>query len=281
MSSRRVNRVVVVVLDGLRPDAIAEFDLRHVARLCAEGAHTLAGQTVQPSVTNCAMASLYTGAPPEVHGMLSDAIAIPIPRGPVHPIPAVLERHGLPSAVHMARIPFAFRGIAKRIARMLGVEDAGMTGDNAAGILDGARGALLEHRRGFILTHWPDADRAGHKYGWMSPQYGDATRRLDEALGELIALLDLPNDPDTLLIAVADHGGGGAKRKDHNSSHPLDRTIPIIFAGGAVVAGPLSGPVSLLDIPATVLWALGIPRPESYVGNVITQAFVRVEQAAA
>ena len=59
-----VRRVVLVVMDGLRPDAVRRFEMTTVARLAARGASTFHARTVRPSVTACAMTSLLTGAAP-------------------------------------------------------------------------------------------------------------------------------------------------------------------------------------------------------------------------
>jgi arylsulfatase A-like enzyme len=114
----------------------------------------------------------------------------------------------------------------------------------------------------------------------MSDEYGSAARQMDVSLQRLISLIDLSPRSDTVLIALADHGGGGADPKRHDSDHALDRTIPILLAGGSIRSGPVAGPVSLLDVPATVLWALGIPRPVSYVGRPIAGAFQPARAAA-
>jgi phosphopentomutase len=103
---------------------------------------------------------------------------------------------------------------------------------------------------------------------------------MDGAVGGLLAEVDL-TDPATLLIALADHGGGGAVPNHHNSEHPLDRTIPLMLAGGAVHRGELAQGASLLDVPATICWALGVSRPESYAGTPLIAAFTRTTVEAA
>jgi phosphopentomutase len=113
----------------------------------------------------------------------------------------------------------------------------------------------------------------------MSPEYGLAAQEMDAALGSLVERLDL-DDPSTLLIALADHGGGGRNLRHHDSDHALDHTIPVVLAGGAVERGDLGAGVSLTDVPATVLWSLGLPIPESYAGRPLTQAFSRLPVAA-
>lgn len=277
--SSPVQRVVLVVLDGLRPDAIARFRLQRVASLARRGASTFRAQTVSPSITPCAMASLLTGASPERHGMQSERFRIPRSRGPVHPLAKELARHSLPSSFFMPQVPFLMRGIAGRLATALGLGLFRHHGHNADEVLAAARSTLASQRRGLIVLHWLDADRAGHDSGWMSPEYGVAAARMDAALGSLEAAVDL-DDPTTLMIALADHGGGGATPKHHDSAHPLDTTIPVMLAGGAIVPGELGAGVSLTDVPATILWALGLARPESYVGRPLLQAFAKLPMAA-
>ncbi len=274
-----IRRVVLVVLDGLRPDAIPRYRLPHLTALAERGASTMFARTVSPSVTACAMATLLTGAAPARHGLESDRFHIPRPRGALHPLPRLLAQHSLPSSFFMASVPFLFTGIAHRMAAHLGLTQTRLAGSGCDEILAGARGALREQRRGLILLHWPDGDRAGHAAGWMSGPYEAAARRMDGALGALVSQLDL-DDPSTLLIALSDHGGGGARVDHHHSEHPLDRTIPIILAGGAVRPGALAAGASLLDVPPTICHALGVPMPESYAGFPLAASLSDALQAA-
>lgn len=270
-TSPGIRRVVLVVLDGLRADAVASLHLRCWHRLARAGASSLAGTTVTPSVTAAAMASLLTGAPPDVHGLRSDRFHLPRTRGPVHPLPRVLDDNGLPTSGFIAELPRLFNGVGKRIARQLGVAAPSFAGTNAPEILFRARTQLEEQRTGLFFFHWPDCDRAGHASGWMSDEYVRAAHRLDEALGLLASLAGVQEDPGTLLIALADHGGGGVDPRNHESDHPFDRTIPLLMVGGGA-RGELLAP-TLLDVPATVLWAFGIPLPRSYVGRPLMEAF--------
>ncbi len=58
------------------------------------------------------------------------------------------------------------------------------------------------------------------------------------------------------------------------AAHPHDRTIPLILAGGRVVSGELAPCSSLLDVPATVAWAMGVPVPAGYAGRAMVEAFI-------
>jgi arylsulfatase A-like enzyme len=89
--------------------------------------------------------------------------------------------------------------------------------------------------------------------------------RMVEGLGVI-------QDPSTLLIAFADHGGGGAVARDHNSVHRMDTAIPIILAGGQVIPQVLGYGASLLDVPATIAWALGLHPPALWTGRPLAEA---------
>ena len=261
-----VRRVVLVILDGLRPDAIEAFGLTHIAALAARGASTQEGRTVVPSVTAAAMATLLTGQTPARHGVRSDRFHIPRRRGPLDPLPRVLADAGYPTEVFVGTLPPLYGGLATRIAQYLGIGRTRCAGANAPEILTEATAALTTRRRGLFVLHWPDADRAGHEHGWMSAAYGVGARMLDAALGRLVALLE-SDQAHTLLIALADHGGGGVVATDHESDHPADRTIPILCEGCGLEPGDLVGPANLVDIPATILSALGVSIPASYEGR--------------
>jgi len=150
-----------------------------------------------------------------------------------------------------------------------------------------ARTQLTEHmmrhlergrRPEFVVLYLNDADRAGHDWGWMSPAYLAAAAGIDSGLGFLGRIPDMP---DTLAIVTADHGGGGVEPTDHDSPHPVNDEIPLCLLGRAVVApqvGPL--PVSLLDIPPTVLHGLGIAPPANFAGRVLREAFDPADQPA-
>ena len=275
-----VERVILVVLDGLRPDAIGRLRLNNWARLAARGASTLEASTVIPSVTNAAMASLLTGVSPTTHRVQTDRFHVPKSSAHVFPMPRCLRGEGIPTSSYLGNIPWLFRGVATQLTKALGVADPHFVGDIARDIVFAARLRLAETRAGLILVHLPDADRAGHEHGWMSDEYLVAAQRLDDALGLISAFGHVDDDPAVVLIALADHGGGGSDPRDHNSSHPMDTTIPLLLSGGCVRPTFLPPSTSLLDVPPTVLWSLGVPIPQSYAGKPLLEAFERLPVAA-
>jgi hypothetical protein len=265
-------RVILLVLDGLRADLIGDPRFPHLARLRVDSASTIDATTVLPSVTAVAMTSLLSGLSPADHGVDSDRFRVPAPRVPMTTLPEAVIAAGLPATGIVRKVPWVLRHTAARIVRALGLERTIYAQPNAHVLLNAAAPVIRGQRTGLIVIHWPDCDAIGHAAGWMSLPYLTAVARMDHALGMLLEQIDETLD-DTMLIAMADHGGGGRVATHHDSAHPFDCTIPIMLFGAGVQAQELPSGLTLLDVPPTVLHALGIAIPATYAGTPITQAF--------
>ena len=101
------SNVIVVSVDGLRPDAIRAYDAPTLQRLMREGSYTLAASTIHPSKTLPSHTSMLTGQPPERHGVLwnnvttADADAIELPN-----IFSVARAHGYSTAAFFSKAKF-------------------------------------------------------------------------------------------------------------------------------------------------------------------------------
>ena len=266
-------RVVVVVMDGLRADLVGDPRFPALAALRDESAHTLDATTVLPCVTAAAMTSLLTGVTPAIHGMDSDRFRVPRPRFDLAPLPRLIERAGMPTFGAMAQVPWLFRPLARRLVAQLGFRDVVFGGANAHALFAAALPVLRGQRRGLALLHWPEADALGHAHGWLSNPYLAAVQRMDHALGALRRELAAQEHDRTLLIVLADHGGGKRIATHHDSAHPLDCTIPILLHGAGARPTALAPGHTLLDVPATILWALGLDVPAWYAGTPIAAPF--------
>src|SRR5687767_4033816 len=70
------DHVVIISLDGLRPDAIAKFDAKSIQRLMREGSYTLSAQTILPSKTLPSHTSMLTGEDVDEHGITWNTNAV-------------------------------------------------------------------------------------------------------------------------------------------------------------------------------------------------------------
>jgi predicted AlkP superfamily pyrophosphatase or phosphodiesterase len=269
----RISRnVVVVSVDGLRPDAIGTYGAPTLQRLMREGSYTLSASTIHPSKTLPSHTSMLTGQPPERHGVLwnnvasADADSIDLPN-----IFTVARARGFSTAAFFSKAkfqPLQLRGsldYSQAPGGLFGRWSSARTISDVEKHLDGAWPNLL-------FVHLTDPDAAGHRAGWMTAEYGRAVLAADAAVNRLIAMSERAYGSGNFsLIVTADHGGHGT---NHGSSDPRDVTIPWIAWGKGVKPGVLaSSTIRTMDTASTVLWMLGLNEPADWVGEAVMQAY--------
>lgn len=270
-----MRRVTLVLADGLRPDAVTPTQMPSLDTLSRAYTLALRAETVRPSRTVAALASLATGVAPASHGLIEPGLGFLTKLTRLRPVARELARAGLSTRIVASDLLFGERAVVRVLAAAAGVTAVTSAGRRAR---DVAVAALAADRSdGVLFVYLNDADQAGHLHGWMSPQYLAAATEIDAAVGELAELAD-----DSLLIVMADHGGGGVTSHDHAEPHLVNDRIPLVFAGPDVTRRhQLTSRISLLDIPPTLLWWLGVEIPVTYEGRPLTQAFRSPALAAA
>ena len=260
-------RVIVLLVDGLRPDAVKPALMPSLAALGGEFTRADLARTVRPSVTVAALASLATGVRPETHRLTEPGRGFlpALPR--LRPVAKELARSGVSTAVVCADLDAASRAIAWALVTAAGVSRLVLGGAAAGDVAAAAQAALPE--RGLTVVYLPHCDRAGHAYGWMSPAYRRAAAGGDGAVSLL-----RERAADALMVVVSDHGGGGIRAHEHDELHPLNELIPLVLAGPVVRRKHvLTRDASILDVSATILWHFGVPVPDCYQGRVLEEAF--------
>jgi hypothetical protein len=270
-------RGLILLADGLRPDAITPStapSLHALAHDYTRAAHAI---TVRPSTTLAALGSLATGVAPGAHALVQSHLVFPRGLGRLRPVPLELKRRGLPTVVVAACLPAIEVPTASALAGLIGVTRFVSGVRTAPGVAARALERFHQMHDGLGIVYVNDCDRAGHASGWMSPAYLDAVREVDAAVRVL-----RPFAADSLLIVLADHGGGGVAPTDHDAPHLVNDRIPLILAGPRTRRRHvLSHPVSILDVPVTMLWWLGVEAPASYEGRLLHDAFVAAEPVGA
>ena len=264
--------IVVVSVDGLRPDAIGTYGAPTLQRLMREGSFTLSASTIHPSKTLPSHTSMLTGQGPDLHGVLwntpatakTDAIDLPN-------IFSVARAHGYSTAAFFSKAkfqPLQLRGTldySQAPGGLAGRWSSDRTISDVAKYLEGARPNVL-------FVHLTDPDAAGHRDGWMTPAYGHAVLAADTALDRLMQVSERAyGSGNYSVIVTADHGGHGT---NHGSDDPRDVTIPWIAWGKGVRPGALdSTTIRTMDTASTVLWVLGLREPSEWAGTAVTTAY--------
>lgn len=266
--------VVIISVDGMRPDAIERFAPATIARLAREGAVSLTAQTILPSQTLPSHTSMLTGTEPAVHGITwnSDQTIV---RGQDLPVPTIFgiaRESGLTTAAFFSKSKFHHLEIARDL-------DYSQSPNGGWGKILAFRTAedverILGHSRpNLLFVHLGEPDYTGHFIGWMTPAYGTAVRAADRAIERILGAADRAfGAGNYVLILTADHGGSG---RGHVAEGAVNRTIPWIAWGRGVVAGRSLPPgIRTMDTAATALWLLGIALPAHMVGQPVRAAFV-------
>ncbi len=270
-------RCVVLLVDGLQPDAVRPEVAPSLAALQADYTHAHFAVTVRPSATVPALLSLTTGVGPATHQLVEPGLAAVRRFGSLRPLPKELAARQLPTVVVAGAIKAAESPVARVLASFAGIRRFVTTAGPARRVAAAALGRLRFVPDGLVLVYVNDCDRAGHAHGWMSRQYLEAVREADAAVAVLRGCA-----ADSLFIVLADHGGGGVAPTDHDAPHPVNDRIPLVLAGPRVRRRHvIRQPVSILDVPPTLLWWLGLDIPPEYEGRALRDAFAAPRSAPA
>ncbi len=249
-------RVVLISVDGLRPDALFYAPASNLQALACRGAYSWRARTIGHSYTLPSHASMVSGFPPESHGLFHNDLR--------------------PGYIAVPTVMSAARRAGKRVVLVVGKEKMIQLAppddfdvfvwapDRDADVIDEA---VQELAAGFDLmfVHLPQVDMVGHALGWMSPAYLVQVAATDAALGRLLAAIP----PDATVLVSADHGGSGYI---HWSGLPEDVHIPWIVKGPGIRAGrPLEAQVGTQDTAATIAHVLGLTLDPGAFGHAVAE----------
>jgi arylsulfatase A-like enzyme len=261
--------VVLISIDGLRPDAPHRAGARTLLRLSGAGAYDATAQTVLPSRTLPAHTSMVTGLTPLQHGITwnedrtGELGLVQVPTIFDHVAAA-----GLTSTALFAKSKF--RHLIRPGSPTYASAPRGALVRSAGEIVDDLEHRLRFGRPDLIFVHLGDADVFGHSFGWLSWPYRSAVRRADAAVARIIRAADRAYGPGRYtLIVTSDHGGIA---RGHGGGRPLERTIPWLALGPGVCPGVIGEPVFIEDTAPTVLALLGLTPPPEMSGRVVAEA---------
>ena len=265
--------VVIVSIDGLRPDAISASGTPTIWRLAQNGAHSWRARTILPSKTLPSHTSMLTGVPPTVHGVTWNEDETES-RGTVD-VPTVFgvaRRSGRQTAAFFSKTKFHHLEVPGTIDHGESPPVGGAQRDATEQLAEVERHLAMGARPNLLFVHFGEPEYAGHESGWMGGAYLRAVASADDAVSRLASALDrtLGAGAYTLII-TADHGGHG---KTHGSGAESDVTIPWIVSGKGVRARQvLTTEIRTMDTAATALWVLGVPVPDDWAGAAVDEAF--------
>jgi predicted AlkP superfamily pyrophosphatase or phosphodiesterase len=275
-----VRGVVLVSVDGLRPDLVLRAEAPTLRALMARGCFSLWALTTPLAVTLPSHASMLTGVPPATHGIVWNGDR---PAGarlhPARPTLFELARWaGYRTAMAAGKSKFVALAVPGTLDRSY-VPATSVTTDST--VTDTAVRWIAESAPQVLFVHLPQVDTAGHASGWGSNDQLAAIATADRCIGRLLEALERRHLLDsTVFLVTADHGGAG---RSHGPGDPRSLHIPWIIAGPGIRHGvDLTLDAGLVihteDSFATLCFVLGIPVTERITGRVVEAAFAEPRQ---
>lgn len=252
------NKVILISIDGMRPDGLMGCGNPYVETLLSESSYTLSASTVFPSVTLPCHMSMFHSVRPERHGTTTNTYT---PQ--VRPIMGLFE--ALKQAGKRSCMYYGWEEL-RDIARPSSLVTSRYIGAYSEAHVDGLlTDTALEYVRAkkpdFCFLYLVDTDEiGGHDNGWMTDAYLncisyaiDCAKRMIEAFGD-----------EYTVIITADHGGHD---RSHGTDRPEDMTIPMIFRGKRFTPAKELEGVTILDIAPTIADIIGISPAREWEGN--------------
>ncbi|HSG06940.1 MAG TPA: alkaline phosphatase family protein [Longimicrobiales bacterium] len=265
-------KVLLIGIDGVRPDVMAEVATPNIDALASVGSFTDHARTGLPSVSGPGWSSMLNGTWPDKHGVTNNDFTGK--RYDLYPdfltrIEQVRPELGTFAVADWKPLVWAEDGMptisdAVDDKHVLdGYETGWLEGD--AQSVDLAVRALANPGVDALFVYLGNPDEVSHETGSIGPEYRESITHADGHVGRLMAAVrNRPTyaDEDWLVLMSTDHGrtpDGG-----HGGDTPEERTIFFLASGPSVVTGPPSDTVFIVDVPVTALAHLGIPADPSW-----------------
>lgn len=263
-------KLLLIGIDGVRPDVLEAVPTPNMDRLISLGAYTDSAVTGLPSLSGPGWASMLTGVWKEKHGILSNDF--PFPDNQLDAYPDYLTRieRQQPALSTFAVVDWKPLGsaaaggpiISDEVDLMFildGSEIGWAQADHRS--VDRAVDVLQDENADASFVYLGNPDEVSHETGAIGGAYRSAIARADAEVGRLMDAVRLRSDfrhEDWLILVSTDHG----RRADggHGGDSPEERTIFIIAARAGAHEGGIhfTRAGAIVDIAPTALAHLGL-----------------------
>lgn len=252
----KVAKVLMIGIDGVRPDALLAANTPHIDQLVKHGAITLQARTTSITSSGPAWTSILTGARMMLHGVHDNSF-----EGN-----QVEIWNTWLSQVETQR-PDSFTAAISQwgpIHEQLTTGRLDLSGNVGSGaeVTSSARELLLEEQNDVtaLFLHFDDVDYAGHEFGYAVdiPEYIAAIEQVDTAIGLVLSAIQERMHvahEDWLVLVGTDHGGFD---KGHGQDIPECRTVFMIASGDSVGDYPFRESPEVIDLATMALHHLGL-----------------------
>ena len=256
----RAPKVLIIGIDGTRPDALIAAKTPALDGLIADGCVTYTASASEHTVSGPGWSTVLCGVWPDKHRSTDNRFLITdYERYPSIFTLAKRARPALRTAYFGNWGPIGERILAKdEIDVRLSLQDTKNDAPQTDACID-----ALTHDDALDLAFFyiGNVDETGHAFGFHRavPEYlaaiGDADARVGRAVAAVRARRNFASE-DWLFIVATDHGG--TIDMNHGRNIAEHREIGLIVSGSTALRGALRTTVNQCDVVATALAHLGI-----------------------
>jgi predicted AlkP superfamily pyrophosphatase or phosphodiesterase len=262
-------RLLHIVIDGCRPDGLAQASTPHLDSLWHNGAYSWRAQSVMPSISLPCHTSMFRGVSPARHGITTNVY-----NPAAGAFPSVID---LAHAHRLHTAMFTSWGELRDLAAPPSLQLCWLRNpiygeDNDTFTVQAALPYLTAQQPDYCFLYLGDVDIAGHGHGWMSAEYLRTIEANDRLIGQALGALESAGLRDDYVILVqSDHGGHDT---DHGTDMPEDMTTIWFMHGPGIRRGhEIQAGFDLCATPPTIAHALGLPCPDVWESPPVHEAF--------
>lgn len=262
-----MNRTLLVIIDGLRSDALEKAYTPTLDYLINNGSYSYNVKTVKPSITLPSHFSIFTSLEPYSHGVLTNNSLPSMSVAAQSLFYHVKSQSGTVSAFysweHLRNLAMPGTMDYSFFQRINHEKDLVILASSALF-------HIINQKPNFCFLYFEWTDIIGHKYGWMSSEYLKALESTDHALGVIVDSRRWLLEQEGFNIVVSsDHGG---KEKHHIEDSPEVNAVPFIACGGNIRKNfKIEEDINLLDLAPTIAMLLNISPHFAWQGKEISQ----------
>lgn len=211
--AERMNSVLIVSIDALHPAAVTAENAPNIMTLAGKGVISLNGRSTNPPKTLISHSAMFTGLTPETGGKADNLWQKGEQTVPQKTIFNTAKDAGYNTAFIYSKGKLGFLSNSA-------VDHEEFSREYAT---DSTIEYVNTHDNTFVFLHISGLDNTGPEYGWLSKEYIEDFRFIDEELKPLFDLVQKKGK--YLIIITSDHAGHA---KEHGTDNPEDFKLPFI-----------------------------------------------------
>lgn len=251
------NKVLMILCDGMRPDAVAECGHPFARKLMSTASYNPHAQTVFPSYTLPCHMSLFQSRTPDEHKVTTNVYVPCEGKG----LFEQLKDNGKSTSFFYSwgELKDLYSPYALCYGRF--ISETFWPSETVTKLLEqDCETFIIEHGPDFAFLYLETTDSVGHTCGWGSDEYYKAASHSFGLIEKIASALP----EDYSVIVLSDHGG---HEFTHGSSDPIDMTIPLFIKTDHEIDREKFVDANIIDVAPTICDIIGIAPSKEWKGK--------------